>query len=347
MADGFRLFLKVLALHDDSDVTITCRRTRNASPDSGEVQYFFCHRVVLQQCCSIFAPPEPPSNKRRRTQLNLDASDEVVYEALRFVYCGTVHFSRFFTSSFFIQLFAVADFLGMKQMIQQRDSSDVCVTVHTLMSEPGMVHWLQDKQSEELFSLLQVINGHRYGYVRAFEDSRCASLPALSESMRQNLSAFIIRARPEFSVRHLAQLGDHFNWLVNLHPSLVNLRIVGLSGQIVAEMRVDMSATIADVAKDLMQRVGQPGVQISIVQGTEILRGPCSLSDIGAHGSGCLLTLGMIQQQAAGPAGLVCRCAQPVISLVVKKDGLNHGKTFYKCAGLLGEQCNFFQWAEP
>mmetsp|Transcript_84361 Transcript_84361/g.172188 ORF Transcript_84361/g.172188 Transcript_84361/m.172188 type:complete len:533 (-) Transcript_84361:90-1688(-) len=43
------------------------------------------------------------------------------------------------------------------------------------------------------------------------------------------------------------------------------------------------------------------------------------------------------------PPGPACACGQPSLTLTVKKDGPNQGRTFHKCGQ---NQCGFFQWAD-
>jgi len=41
-----------------------------------------------------------------------------------------------------------------------------------------------------------------------------------------------------------------------------------------------------------------------------------------------------------------CDCGQPAVQRVVKKDGANFGRTFFKCAKPQEQQCRFFQFAD-
>lgn len=46
------------------------------------------------------------------------------------------------------------------------------------------------------------------------------------------------------------------------------------------------------------------------------------------------------------PQGPNCPCGLPSVTLTVRKEGPNMGRTFFKCSKAQGEQCNYFQWTD-
>jgi ribonuclease HI len=42
----------------------------------------------------------------------------------------------------------------------------------------------------------------------------------------------------------------------------------------------------------------------------------------------------------------LCKCMQPALKLVSKTDTVNKGREFYRCAGRMAKDCNYFAWAD-
>lgn len=330
---GVSNFLSILSCHTASDVTVVCR----AAPKLGaagaadahvrEVK-FHCHRSVLRSRCALLAggegaspDVEMPPCKRRRTVLDLDADDDVVYEVLRYMYCGTVHFHRGFHARF-RQLLAVADYLG----VEGGTSAAPC---SALLEEPGVQHWLSALPVAELLDLLRArpLGKWQLGF-----NSRLALMVRLAG----------LRPR-EFSVEALASLGDSLDGLLEVHPWLVQLTVVNLAGDLVAEWKVDWATTAAELAARLRDAAPMPGARPSLVLGGRQLLPGSSLRDAGARGGGCALSLGLVWQQ-----GRQCRCGVPAVRLVVPEnaEGLRKGRAFYRCPGQPGSQCSYFEWED-
>lgn len=326
-------FLSILGSHAASDVTVVCRASQSAFAVAGaahaqprEVQ-FHCHRSVLRYRCALFAggegavPDTEMPLKRRRSVLNLDADDDVVYEVLRYMYCGTVHFHRGFHARF-RQLLAVADYLGVEGGTSEAPCS-------ALLEEPGVQHWLSALPVTELLDLLR---------------ARPLGKWQLGFASRLALMVRLAGLRPrEFSVEALASLGDSLDGLLQVHPWLVQLKVVNLAGEVVAEWKVDWATTAAELAARLRDAAPTPGARPCLMMGGKQLFPGSSLRESGARGGGCTLSLGLVWQ-----LGRQCACGLPAVRLVVPEnaEGLRKGRVFHRCPGPLGAQCSYFEWED-
>lgn len=110
----------------------------------------------------------------------LPADDNVVFEVLRFVYCGSVCFHLGFYSRF-ARFLAVIDYLGIEEMTER----GCCASI---FAEQGFVHWLRNLPLEELLALLQDddIIGWRDG-----------TQGAVGFSIRRAFLAKVLEVRPQ------------------------------------------------------------------------------------------------------------------------------------------------------
>lgn len=174
---GQELFLRILVEHELSDVTIVC--SARTSPER-EVQ-FYCHSDVLRRCCSLFADAAQfeclsgaaqniqagqAASERKPQRFELWADDDVVFEVLRYVYCGAVYFHLGFHTKF-AQFLSVVDFLGIEDMAERNalnlglrepgcgNVSGDGQTRLSIFAEPGIKHWLQHLHTEDVLNFLR------------------------------------------------------------------------------------------------------------------------------------------------------------------------------------------------
>jgi len=371
-------FLRILAPHAESDIELVCRRQPRDSGGAvtGTVS-FFCHREVLAQRCGRFQlrgddSSQPLPAKRRRlsdTRLReeVDADDDVVFEVLRYVYCGTVHFQRGFLARFG-QLLAVADHLGVgpdrfqkncgsgfdggggrgaveaSAPTQQRLARLGGGGTQGLLSELGVERWLLGIPAPELRALL----GQPVVLTSAADPATAAALPArgpLTLERRVAVLDALARLRPgEFSVQALSALGGpDSEALLAFHSALVHVSVVNLAGEAVLQLPLDSSARIAEIRAALYAASWAEDVVVSLVLGGSVLQDDASLQSLGAPGFGCRLVLGVVRQPLRAR---FCLCQQAAVRHVVRKQGPNYGRAFLRCSGTRGTQCPFFEWTE-
>lgn len=168
------LFLKVLVDHEESDVVIFCKARHQISPVRSSEVEFFCHKDVLKRCCSVFADADEfdtlsGANRdgaalqgRPRRRFELWAEDDVVFEVLRYIYCGAIFFPMGFRARF-AHFLAVVDFLGIEDMAERIDDLielgpnfvGRALPRTSIFAEVGLQQWLQDLQREDLVLFLQ------------------------------------------------------------------------------------------------------------------------------------------------------------------------------------------------
>lgn len=331
-------FLRILNPHAESDITITCRRRPQVGALSGLTPArFFCHRAVLGKKCNFFQDESTilqaccvePAAKRRRLYHELDADEDVVFELLRFIYCGTVHFCGGFQHKF-TKFLVLAELLG----------------IGGLINEPGVERWMCRVPTDALLTFFgpDVLDG---------------SMELTSNVRRALLSKLAVLRPRDFSVEGLLRRGKRGADLVELHPGLVNLRVMKMSGVVAAELQVDWTTTVAEVIEQMRGSFATPQeeappqthasvsaackqeTQINLVSGCEVLPRSRNLRDAGSTGGGSFLTVHMVCQ-----IGRSCRCGQAAVQVTVRKVGPNEGRKYFKCAGLIGHCCEFFAWAD-
>jgi hypothetical protein len=316
-------FLRILTPHLESDVTITCYRMPGLGC-SGPVEqvHFFCHRAVLRRHCNFFADTgdcvalgnacAEPTAKRRRTQHELNADDKVVFEVLRYVYCGKVHIHQGFRTNF-RQLLAVADCLGVGGRGVASSSG-----ARAILADPGVEHWLSALSTDTLLDFLQDLpngsTGNGIGWPYGIDSRR--DLLAKLNALHLN----------DFSVDGLRRLGERAFGLLELHPGLVKLRVVSMAGELVAELQIDWAVTVADIATQLRTRLNTEA-ELRLTFGSEVLDASSTLQEAGAPGRGAPMTVGLVRQP-----GHLSRCRHPAVVGFIRKDGPNLGRTFLTCA---------------
>eukprot|EP00931_Biecheleriopsis_adriatica_P000610 TRINITY_DN100689_c0_g1_i1.p1 TRINITY_DN100689_c0_g1~~TRINITY_DN100689_c0_g1_i1.p1 ORF type:complete len:336 (+),score=48.32 TRINITY_DN100689_c0_g1_i1:21-1028(+) len=324
-------FIQILVPHPESDVEVTCRRTRYETDEDGlsarDNRRFFCHRAVLKKHCTFSGNNRgDPPEKRRRTRLDLDADEDVVFEILRFVYCGTMYSSPFFRSKAFIELVAIADVLGIDASNEHVQSDMGQLSSNTsFLRDPALTTSLKKLPKVEISEIIIGCRGS-------------------SDIMRTNLATLLVELRwHDLSKEDISGLGLD-----------VDLRVVTLPGTLFAQWTDHVFTSIAHVTKVLQQQVAQPGTIVKLVSESEVLAGTVTLRELGVRGGGCSLTLTMVLESSpappapprpSAPAGTLCHCGQPVRVLTVRREGPNTGRVFYKC-GVPAGQCRYFEWAD-
>ncbi|CAE8621230.1 unnamed protein product, partial [Polarella glacialis] len=240
---GQDLFLRILVQHEESDVFVVCRAHRQGSreaPPRGQEVGFYCHSSVLKRRCSVFADAAEfeslgaanqvqdcavssvsgaESRKRRRFELWSD--DDIVFEVLRYIYCGAVYFHLGFRARF-AQFLSVIDFLGIEDMAERQEGSPESISVAgrpnfvgralpalSIFSEPGIKQWLRDLQTEDILLFLQdeLISGTLDHGVGAVGFSiLCSFLTKLIELRPQDLTVEVLGQN---LYRRLANFGCH------------------------------------------------------------------------------------------------------------------------------------------
>lgn len=205
-------FIQILVPHPESDVEVTCRRTRYETDEDGlsarDDKRFFCHRAVLKKHCTFSGNNRgDPPEKRRRTRLDLDADEDVVFEILRFVYCGTMYSSPFFRSKAFIELVAIADVLGIDASNEHVQSDMGQLSSNTsFLRDPALTTSLKKLPKVEISEIITGCRGSSY-------------------IMRTNLATLLVELRwHDLSKEDISGLGLD-----------VDLRVVTLPGTLFAQ----------------------------------------------------------------------------------------------------------------
>jgi len=182
-------FLEILREHDASDVIIACRRRH----DLGDPETFHCHRAVLERRCALFAD-EAESTMQRQPRIFFNADDDIVFEVLRFVYCGSISFSSDFLRRF-DQFLGIVDYLGIEEMAERMGSLQA-----SIFSEPGLVRWLQSRPSEDILELIQM---------EGIIGSTANGSRAVGFSLRRGFFTKLLELRPE--VFNIERLGEELH----------------------------------------------------------------------------------------------------------------------------------------
>lgn len=194
-------FLSILGMHEECDIVIACQpgsRGARGQADGTFGARFYCHLWVLQRRCSLFAneanfesavtaatpAQEKPVAKKAR-QLELPAADDIVFEVLRYVYCGTIHFRQGFASCF-LQFLSVVDFLGIEEMAERETEANAVPP--SIFVESGVQHWLSYLPAEELLALL--LDGNVAG------TPKCGGIRTLGFTIRRQLVERLAELRP-------------------------------------------------------------------------------------------------------------------------------------------------------
>jgi len=248
-----------------------------------------------------------PAAKRRQTRQDLDADDDVVFEVLRYAYCGTVHVGLSFHTRL-LQLIAVVDYLGIDAL--------------TLLTDPAIERWLHELQNDALVGLLRDVSQAEAIAGKQLE---------LGFQTRRALLTKLVQLRPQD-----IQLEDVDPALVV--PSQVNLRIMSETGEIVADFILDWQTTVDAVLLKLRDLVGAPDTALCLVHGGEPLTGTQTLRELGpAVGSGVLSVI-MAQRRLDARK---CSCGNPAVRQTVTKWGpFSH---LLVCSRPPGSKCDFIE----
>lgn len=222
------LFLKVLIDHEESDVVIFCKARQQSFPVRSSEVEFFCHKDVLKRCCSVFADADEfdtlsganhhaaALQGRSRRRFELWADDDVVFEVLRYIYCGAIFFPMGFRARF-AHFLAVVDFLGIEDMAERKDDTlevgpnfvGRALPRTSMFAEIGLQQWLQDLQREDLVSFLQddlVAGTLDHGVGAVGFSLLCSLITQLLHLRPQDLTT---EALGESLYRRLANFGCH------------------------------------------------------------------------------------------------------------------------------------------
>mmetsp|Transcript_64079 Transcript_64079/g.172190 ORF Transcript_64079/g.172190 Transcript_64079/m.172190 type:complete len:444 (+) Transcript_64079:407-1738(+) len=365
-------FLQVIRPHASSDVTVTCRRAGVSSAVKGGVQQrgegcspcprrvtevlFFCHRSALARVCPRFgggaerqaSEAAGPLTKRRRTVEAVDADDDIVFEVLRFIYCGTLHFPRGLLGRLG-QLLRVAEQFGLEVRVPPTPAPqtppsghDACGgpaaapdrAVGGLLADQGMQRFLRGAPSKELYELVR----------GSPAPSDAGASPPLPRARREELLSLLSRLRPEeFSVEALRARGSDFEDLLHMHPGLVHVKVFSLSGATVLEQTLDRSSPAKRIKAALYDTSWAEDAGLSLVFGEDVLDDATTLEDLGAAGFGCCMDLNMVRTAIKHRH---CLCNQPASRILHRKPGPHQGRAFFRCSGLRGVQCPFFEWTD-
>lgn len=387
-------FLRILSPHDGCDVVIVCRRAGALNRQGGEIRTgtadevrFFCYRAVLARSCRRFSGSddvdvaEAPAAKRRRIMEVFDADDDIVFEVLRFIYCGTLHFPRRFLGRLG-QLLHIADQLGLEappaatavrtalaaggaslpltprprrrapaaageaEMLGA-DAAEVpqveAVDAKGLLAEPGLQRFLFSAPEKELVAMLR---GQALAYTPDAEP--------LPQERRAELLELLARLRPEdFSVQALCAKGSNFQDLVDMHPALVHVKVYSMAGTAIFDQTLDASTPVKHIKTHLYSSTPWANdAKLSLACQEAVLEDGTTLEDLGARGFGCSLDLAMIRTALQIR---FCSCNVPAQRCIMTKDGPYQGRAYLRCSGYRGTrdgsilsspQCPFFEWTD-
>jgi hypothetical protein len=230
-----------------------------------------------------------------------------------------VHIHYGFRAQFW-QFLAVAECLG----VARRDDDhrgDGTSGASAILDDPGVERWLRDLSTEKLLDFFHDLPdgsidvGSGFMWLHGI-DSRRALLAKLAALQLH-----------DFSVDGLRRLGERTAGLLDLHPGLVNLRVVSMAGEVVAELQVDWMMTVAEIEVQLRRRLDNPEAELRLTFGNEVLDSNCSLKGAGAAGKGSAMIVGLVRQP-----GNLCRYRHPAAQALVGKDGALLARSFFRCA---------------
>eukprot|EP00927_Polykrikos_kofoidii_P074794 TRINITY_DN70820_c0_g1_i1.p1 TRINITY_DN70820_c0_g1~~TRINITY_DN70820_c0_g1_i1.p1 ORF type:complete len:299 (-),score=26.89 TRINITY_DN70820_c0_g1_i1:47-922(-) len=150
--------------HDSTDVTIVCRpalhRNRKAIHCEDRTEkpvLFYCHAGVLRRTCGLVAARsrfEAFSGVERRRPMTVDIpmNEDVVFEVLRYIYCGSIFVPCGF-KTWLRELIHVVDFLA----VEQGPENEVSPGIPGILREFAIVSLLSRLTFEDLRLLLRDI----------------------------------------------------------------------------------------------------------------------------------------------------------------------------------------------
>jgi len=185
-AQGIRM---ITMPHEQSDVILVCCANPQRSP--GREVEFHCHHAVLGRRCSLFANMlkfEGFTGSRQSQRVHVPGYEDIVFEVLRYIYCGSFFFRHDFRPRF-PEFLKVVDYLGVEEMAEREcmDGSGEA-SVLSIFADLGLQQWLQDMDTERLHNLLR--------------DDNLVGTPthgtgAVGFSMRRGLAAKLAELRPQ------------------------------------------------------------------------------------------------------------------------------------------------------
>jgi len=132
--------------HEASDIVLVCRPNVSRSPVP-DVQ-FYCHRSVLGAHCSMLCSMfqfETMANCSQLTEVVLPIKDDIMFELLRFIYCGTLFLPWGFKQRLAELLHAV-DYLGLEADAETHSELDHA----SIFADACMENLLQHVDADEL-----------------------------------------------------------------------------------------------------------------------------------------------------------------------------------------------------
>lgn len=187
-------FMRITCVHPDSDAVIACRPgPRRPVLDLSARVEFYCHRHILSRRCAVFADAAEFESlsfavEGRRTRIELSADEDIVFEVLRFVYCGAIYFPLGFRARF-AQFLTVVDFLGIEEMAERMGLEDLPAPGLSVFDEPGVEQWLQDLPTEDVLGFL------REGGILGSSSAR--GTDAVGFSLRRRFLTRLVTLRPQ------------------------------------------------------------------------------------------------------------------------------------------------------
>eukprot|EP00931_Biecheleriopsis_adriatica_P122417 TRINITY_DN9740_c0_g2_i1.p1 TRINITY_DN9740_c0_g2~~TRINITY_DN9740_c0_g2_i1.p1 ORF type:complete len:930 (-),score=169.65 TRINITY_DN9740_c0_g2_i1:33-2822(-) len=301
---GHELFLKILVEHEESDVIVTCRAHRQVvvsesvpgGPGRGNEVEFFCHAHILKRCCSVFADAAEfeylsgadklLQDRRKPRRFELWADDDIVFEVLRYIYCGAVYFHLGFRARF-AQFLSVVDFLGIEDMAERQEQESMprepgrlnfvgrSLPSSSVFSEPGIRQWLRDLHTDDILAFLQddmISDTLDHGVGAVGFSILCSFLTKLMELRPQDLTVDVLG---EQLYRRLANFGCHQQGESGPWQSYSpgqNRRLLYLPGPLV----------YVDLAQNRIQCVNLGGLESISAAAAKLIAVPSSSSSAGA-----------------------------------------------------------------
>lgn len=156
MPSSVQAFLRIQFPHLESDLRVVCRRLSDGAPVT-----FYVHCAVLAAKCAFFNDQGHFVSLCQRTSVaesGVDTvlpaifqleeyDDDIVYEVLRFIYCGSLCPPHGFHRRF-PQLLSLVDFLGVLEMAERNTG------LASIFGDPAIIDWLSTMPPDRLHSLL-------------------------------------------------------------------------------------------------------------------------------------------------------------------------------------------------
>lgn len=187
-------FMRITSPHAESDAVISCRPgPRRPVVDLAAKVEFYCHRHILSRRCAVFADAAEFESlsfavESRRTRIELNADEDIVFEVLRFVYCGAIYFPLGFRARF-AQFLTAVDFLGIEEMAERNGLEHLPAPGFSVFDEPGVEQWLQDLPTEDVLSFL------REGGILGSNSAR--GTDAVGFNLRRRFLTRLVTLRPQ------------------------------------------------------------------------------------------------------------------------------------------------------